>query len=149
MTPTLIGRWQTRIVLLATIGVLVSAVLALSYGATQFFLVLGYVAVFGIIWDVIYIQVQRLRWDRDWPAAFQVATGVVEGVFLYAVLATIGLPGIEAGFIPPGIFALHYGLVWLVSFVWVQGPMRVVAPFWRFHGGRIWPAVASRERQRG
>ena len=147
MTPTLIGRWQTRILLLATIGVLITAIFAAMLPG-PFFVVLAYVLGFGVVWDVAYIGLQRLRWDRDWPAAFQVATGVWEGAFLYTLIATVGLPGIPRESVPLGTFVAHYGLVWLLTFLWAQGPMRVVFPYWRFHGGRVFPAVSSRQRQR-
>lgn len=149
MTPTLIGRWQTRIVVLATLGSLVTAVFAVLYGSPLFFLVLAYVAIFGLAWDIIYSALQLLRWDRDWPAAFQVAAGIVEGALIYALLTVTGLPGIPAGLVPLGIFVSHYGLVWLVTFVWVQGPMRALFPFWRFHGGRIVPRVSRAQRRSG
>jgi hypothetical protein len=148
VTPTLIGRWQTRIALLGTLGVLVSTLFALAYGTALFFLVLAYVAAFGLVWDVLYIALQRLRWDRDWPAAFQVLNGLVEGALVYGLIATVGLPGIAPGAVPLPLFVAHYGTVWLVTFLWAQGPMRALFPFWRFHGGRIVPAVSSSERRR-
>jgi hypothetical protein len=147
VTPTLPGRWQTRLLLLGTLGVIVSAVFAAIYGSGLFFLVLAYVALLGLAWDVIYIALQRLRWDRDWPAAFQVLTGIIEGALVYALISTVGLPGIPVGAIPVWLFALHYGTVWLVTFLWAQGPMRALFPFWRFHGGRVVPAISSAERR--
>lgn len=135
VTPTLIGRWQTRLAMLATLGLFITAIFATARQDHVFFLVLGYVAAFGIGWDVIYIALQQLRWDRDWPAVFQVANGITEGLFLYFVISRIGLPEIAA--VQPEVFAWHYGLVWLSIFIWVQGPMRAVFPRWRFYGGRL------------
>ena len=141
MTPTLRGRWQTRIATLGTLGAIVTAIFAAGfydeYSPGAFFAVLGYVIGFGVVWDVLYIALQRLRWDRDWPAAFQVLNGVTEGVFLYSIVSLGGLPGLEVGSIPLWLFVLHYGLVWLIVFIWVQGPMRALLPRWRFNGGRI------------
>jgi hypothetical protein len=142
MTPTLLGRWQTRIVLLATIGVIVSAIYTPIFdnpGNDEiYFKILGYVALFGLGWDIVFILLQRLRWDRDWPAAFQVATCVAEGAVLWVVIDQFGLPGISEGsvlfwerFVP------HYLVVWFVGFLWVQGPMRVFTLHWRFLGGRL------------
>ena len=141
MTPTIFGRWQTRIATLATLGAIVTAIIAyanLGDAPTEtFFMVLAYVAAIGLAWDLIYIALQRLRWDRDWPAAFQVANGVVEGIFLFVLIEYIGLPDIEEGSVPLWVFAVHYGSVWLATFVWVQGPMRAIFPRWRFYGGRL------------
>ena len=138
VTPTLIGRWQTRVFTLATLGVLVTAVFyVLSRFNPLFFFVLGYVLVFGLVWDLIYIMLQKLRWDRDWPAVFQVINGIIEGLFLYLIMSFFGLPGIPRGDVPGWVFLQHYGLVWLISYWWVQGPMRALFPWWRFRGGRI------------
>lgn len=138
MTPSLVGRWHTRFVMLLTLGVAISVVFALIYDDSVFFFVLGYVLAFGFVWDVLYIWLQKWRWDRDWPAAFQIINGLVEGVLIFLLIDGLGLPGIEAGSVPLELFVLHYGLVWLAIFLWVQGPMRVVAPHWRFRGGRLW-----------
>ena len=144
VTPTLLGRWQTRVALLATIGLVITLIFAVVFGSAAFVFVLVYVAILGVIWDVIYIALQQLRWDRDWPAAFQVINGVTEGVFLYLVIRIIGLPGVPKD-LGLGLFIAQYGLVWLSIFLWTQGPMRALYPFWRFHGGVIYPRV-PRER---
>lgn len=139
MTPTLLGRWQTRLLLLATVGVLATLPFAIASATIQvaliFFSILGYVAVFGIGWDCLYNFLQTFRWDRDWPAAFQLAAGIWEGIFLSIVLKTIGLPGIDRS-IPLGLFWLHYSLVWLAVFTASQTFMRVIFPRWRFRGGQ-------------
>jgi hypothetical protein len=137
MTPILIGRWQTRVVMLGTLGLLITALFYLANRGGPFFLVLGYVLAFGLVWDIVYIALQKLRWDRDWPTPFQVANGIIEGALIYALIASTGLPGIKAGSVPPGLFVAQYGLIWLSIFLWLQGPMRVVFPWWRFRGGRI------------
>lgn len=140
MTPTLIGRWETRLFLLATIGLLITLAFVLVFGSLEFFAVLIYVALFGVVWDILYIFLQRFRWDRDWPAAFQVFNGVIEGAFLYIAISFVGLPGVSRD-LPLALFVAHYGLVWLSIFLWTQGPMRALFPFWRFHGGVIIPRV--------
>ncbi len=137
MTPTLLGRWQTRLVMLGTLGAIVTAIFAATKNDEAFFIVLAAVALFGLAWDVIYIFLQRLRWDRDWPTAFQAGVGISEGALVFAILEVVGLPGIDKGAVGIGIYAAHYGLVWLSTFLFVQGPMRVVAPRWRYHGGRL------------
>lgn len=137
MTPTLLGRWQTRVAMLGTIGLIVTALFAARYDDQTFFRVLGYVLALGLAWDILYMGLQQFRWDRDWPAAFQVATGITEGICVYLLIDRIGLPGIAKGSVPLRLFVAHYGIVWLAVFVWVQGPMRALFPRWRFRGGRI------------
>ncbi|MBD2577153.1 hypothetical protein [Oscillatoria sp. FACHB-1406] len=140
MTPTLYGRWQTRIFLFATAGVLVTlpfalGLLGVNSGAVPL-RVLGYLAIFGLVWDYGYTRLQYYRWDRDWPAAFQLAAGVWEALFFVAIAKFIGLPGIDREF-PLGEFFLHYSLVWLSIFTASQTLMRVLFPRWRFHGGQF------------
>ncbi len=67
MTPVLYGRWQTRLFLLSTLGVLLTAFFAILYQDFQTtFALLAYVFIFGLGWDVLYHLLLRLRWDRDW-----------------------------------------------------------------------------------
>ncbi|MBD2465102.1 hypothetical protein H6G89_29275 [Oscillatoria sp. FACHB-1407] len=140
MTPTLLGRWQSRLLLLATVGVLISIPFAVTYGGPGshpiFFWVLGYVAGFGLVWDVLYDYLQKFRWDRDWPAAFQLLAGIWEGVFIGFLFKTLGLPGMTRD-MPLNTFILHYSLVWLGIFIISQTLMRVLLPRWRFRGGQV------------
>jgi hypothetical protein len=146
VTPTLVGRWQTRLLLLATIGLLVSVPFAIIAGSPVFFVVVGYVALFGLAWDALYSLLQALRWERDWPPAFAVVAGVAEAVLIFVLATTIGLPGLPAD-LSAGLFAFHYTVVWLAVFFFAQGPMRALFPWWRFHGGRVWPGVAPGQRR--
>jgi hypothetical protein len=146
VTPTLMGRWQTRVALLATVGLLVSVPFALVAGSGTFFVVVAYVALFGLAWDVLYSLLQALRWERDWPPAFAVVAAVVEAVVIFALATNVGLPGLPRD-LAAGLFTFHYAVVWLSVFFFAQGPMRALFPWWRFHGGRIWPGVARSQRR--
>jgi hypothetical protein len=146
MTPTLMGRWQTRIVLLATLGSLVSIPFALYTGSLVPFAVLAWVIVLGLAWDALYSFLQAFRWERDWPPAFAVLAAIAEGAVVYLVGTRLPLPGIPPD-LPLTLFIADYGLVWLVTFFFAQGPMRAIFPWWRFHGGRIWPGVARGQRR--
>ena len=59
---------------------------------------------------------------------------ISEGALVFALLEATGLPGIDKGAVGIGIFVAHYRFVWLSTFLFVQGPMRVVAPRWRRGG---------------
>ena len=138
MTPTLFGRWQTRIFLLATIGLLITWAFAFSRGtptAPLYYWVLFYVGLFGLAWDVLYNYLQKFMWDHDWPGVFQLFTGIVEGILL-AVLGSLGiLPFIESENFHVDTFLLHYGLVWLGVYLSAWVIMRLLFPRWRFRGG--------------
>ncbi len=141
MTPTLFGRWQTRLLLLATVGVLVSVPFSIgligAHPGTVYFWILAYVAIFGIGWDVLYDYLQKFRWDRDWPAAFQLLAGIWELLFVFCGVEIFGLPiPIPKELLPPALFLLHYSFVWLAVFIASQSLMRILFPRWRFRGGQ-------------
>jgi hypothetical protein len=146
VTPTLVGRWQTRVVLLATVGLLITLPFAAVTG-TPPFVVLAYVATIGLAWDILYSFLQAFRWERDWPPAFAVIAAIAEAALIYVLATMVDVPGLPRD-LPLGLFAAHYAAVWLGVFLFAQFPMRALFPWWRFHGGRIWPGVARSQRHR-
>lgn len=140
MTPTFIGRIQTRLLLLATVGVawtiLISPLLAagdatLGNVYTATFRALAIVAMLGtFIWEPIYHGLQQLRWEKDWPTGLGLVTGLPEGVVTYLVLiTTMDVPGT--------IFFIHFFTTWVLVWLSVHGPLRIVMLRWRYRGGRI------------
>lgn len=151
MTPTLIGRWQTRIFLLATVGVLATLPFYAGYptgnlGDTVYFWVLLYIAIFGLFWDILYNYLQKFLWDHDWPGIFQLLAGIVEGIFMVLIVKVLGLPSIPSPSFDVGIFLQHYGLVWITVYLSSWVVMRLLFPRWRFRGGEWlgkWPSSRS------
>ncbi|GAC1461381.1 MAG: hypothetical protein NVS2B14_07110 [Chamaesiphon sp.] len=138
MTPTLLGRWQTRLLLLSTVGILVTLPLCIGIigpGGSVFLWVLLYVAGFGIVWDVLYHYLQKYRWDSDWPGVLQLFAGIWEGVFIILLVKVFGLPGVPQD-LPLKWFTLHYSFVWLAVYIASQTIMRILFPRWRFRGGQ-------------
>lgn len=140
MTPTLLGRWQTRLLLLATAGSCITLPFALGWIGPQpslvYARVLVYVALLGLLWDGLYTLLQKLRWDHDWPGVYQLMAGVAEAVLIVMLIRGIGLPGIRATEFNLQWFAIHYGCVWLGIYCTAQAGMRIWFPRWRFRGGR-------------
>ena len=137
MTPTLIGRWQTRILLLGTLGILVTIPFSLN-GESVYFQVLLAIAVLGCLWDIFYNQLQTVRWDHDWPATLQVGSGIWEAFFFYVPFRYLISNILKIGWlidIPFDKFLLHYACIWLAVFTASQTLMRIIFPRWRFHGG--------------
>jgi hypothetical protein len=72
--PTLGGRIQTRIALLAVIGGLVTLIITpflplpagttLSHAYRDTFIILIAVAVIGIVWECLYHLVMQWRWEK-------------------------------------------------------------------------------------
>lgn len=144
MVPTLLGRIQTRLFLLAVVGAAVTAALTpvlpvdgpLSQRYQATFVVLATVAVLGVGWELIYHFLMQWRWEKDWPSLFGLLTLVPEGL-LVGVLATRDLlPGLP-GPVPTPAFVIHFGVVWVLVWLTAQGPMRVPFVHWRFSGGRL------------
>lgn len=142
MTPTLLGRMQTRLLLLFTVGLAVTFVIAGWYESILFgafgipFVVLVWVAVIGLLWDVAYNEIQKRRWDSDWPPAYQLIAGLAEGVLAYVLLRLALLPGVPET-LPGWMFWVHYATVWFWTFLMTQGPLRILFPQWRFRGGQF------------
>jgi len=137
MIPTLRGRWQTRLLLLGTIGALITVAFGFLFNnfVTPFAL-LGYVLLFGFLWDVLYNYLQTLRWDRDWPPLFFVASGAVEGLFLWSLTHIVPLPGVDPQ-LSFTAFASHYCTVFIFTLSMMLGPLKIIFLKWRFRGGKI------------
>ena len=141
MTPTLAGRIQSRLFLLATLGAAWTAIIipvlaawidAESVGDVYVtgFLALAVVAVVGIVWDVIYIQLQEYRWEKDWPALFGLLNGINEFITTAIGLAILGQTVNRA-------VVVHFATLWILIWFVANGPFRV---FWfrtRFRGGKL------------
>ena len=145
MTPTLAGRWQTRLFLLLTFGLVITLFFGWLFKdyLTPLALLI-YVLILGFGWDIIYQFLQSFRWDRDWPPLFQFLAGLVEGLFVWLLVQMLadvplfgqtGLPGVGSGltFVR---FLAHYGTVWLFTFLITQSFIRIIFPDWRFRGGQ-------------
>jgi hypothetical protein len=144
MLPILSGRLQTRIFVLGVIGSMwtllitpfvppLDAPLSTRYEAT--FTVLAVVTVVGLGWDCLYHMLQQFRWEKDWPAFFGFLTGINEGIVAWLIVSNVDLPG-DPQITGPG-FLVAFTTVWIVTWLFVNGPMRVFFLRWRFRGGRI------------
>jgi hypothetical protein len=139
MTFTLFGRWQIRVLLLATVGLLLTILIAVKSSpaiAGQTLLTLIYLGLFGLAWDFGYHQLQRFRWDGDWNGLLQFGAAVWEGLFLITIVKVIGLPGIDrANFNIPG-FVGFYTSFSLLSSIVTHSLLRILSPYSRFNGGQ-------------
>lgn len=144
MTPTLAGRIETRLVVLALIGSLTTLIITpllgtpgpLSSTYRDTFSLLGAVFVLGLGWELLYHLLQQFRWEKDWPTLFGLITGVNEGIVLWLAVTARLLP--VAGNVPVAAFVEDFAAVWVASWLFANGPLRVVFPRWRFRGGQIW-----------
>lgn len=92
-------------------------------------------AVVGILWEFAYHAAQQLRWDKDWPTVFGLLLGLSEGFVVYQLLSR-GIPWTLDG-LQPFPFAWQFGTIWVAVWAFVNGPLRVMFPRWRFAGGRF------------
>lgn len=134
MTPSLVGRLQTRFVLMAVIGLMWTVL----FGAAVFdslvdgFVGLGILTALGLAWEVIYQSWQQKRFDKDWPPIFQLMAFVPEAIVGWPVL---GLAGVQPASMPS--YFWYFGGLWLIVWLVMQGPLKVLAPRWRYAGSRI------------
>ena len=143
MLPTLIGRLQTRVFVTAVIGglwvLLIGLVLpgggSLGERYKALYGVLLIVGVLGLAWELLYHGLMQFRWEKDWPTLFGLAVGVPEGAVAYVAARSGLLSWTEH--ISGWAFVVGFGTVWLVTWLWVNGPMRIFSVHWRFRGGRL------------
>ncbi len=93
------------------------------------------VAILGIGWEVLYHGLQQFRWEKDWPTGFGLVTAVNEGALLYVLIHGDVVPVLPV--VPLVPFVVHFLVVWIGVWVFVNGPMRVPLLHWRFVGGRV------------
>ncbi|MCB0033885.1 MAG: hypothetical protein KDE51_07695 [Anaerolineales bacterium] len=146
MIATLNGRWQTRLFLLLLVGGLVTLPIGLWFqalsgsviGLIAPYVILLLVTLFGLLWDMAYNYLQTWRWERDWPPVFQLLAGIVEALLVWLILMGWNrLFPAAALEVAPWQFVTHYTIVWMVTFFFAQGPMRILFPRWRFDGGEL------------
>ncbi len=148
MTPILLGRWQSRIFLMGVFGSIVTALFGWAIGDLPTpFIVLGYVLILGLYFDILYDVVQKKRWDHDWPPVLHLLSGVLEAVAMWSLIVLLPLPGLPET-LPFGVFVTHYSLVWITVFAVMWGPMKAFFPWWRFRGGRVLGAIYFDEQGR-
>ncbi|MCC6435086.1 MAG: hypothetical protein IT196_08670 [Acidimicrobiales bacterium] len=144
MTPTLIGRIQTRLFLLLVIGlpwtILVTPLLPRHLGVgtlgglyattlTAWFLV----GLLGCcIWEPLYHLGQQFRWEKDWPILFGLLTSIPEALVLWSAL-----PAYDTSPASGWTFCFHFFSTWIVMWLFAIGPIKIFLIRYRFRGGRI------------
>jgi hypothetical protein len=159
MTPTLFGRWHTRILLFVFLGLPITLIFALlqvwarNQSITRLgiepFQIISLIFLVGLVLDPLYIFLQSFRWDRDWPFAFQFVSMIVEFLIVIGVLYLDFIPFLRDlyNFVyvaPSGFFSnasniwdvcIHFGMVFWPSFISLLGFVQIFAIRWRFKGG--------------
>ena len=159
MTPTLLGRWQTRLVLFVAVMLPIALGFALALGSHGHMLreplaLAALMLAAGLVLDPVYDQLQRLRWDQDWPFALFVLDSFVEFALALGVIRLDLLPGLEACHlaridrVTRNLVCLDYTLplrlalpqaaaVIVLSLVVVACLVPILDPRWRFRGGEF------------
>ncbi len=143
MTPTLAGRWQTRILLYLFIGLPVTLLYGLYLDLAELgrlgdpFVFITALLVVGLLLDYPYIQIQRFRWDNDWPFAFQFFFSILEFLITLGLMNIGALDAFLVDRIPVEYATTHFTLVFIPSFIGVLAGIQVFLVRWRFKGGEI------------
>ena len=148
VTPTLMGRWQTRIFSVLVVGLIWTLVLTPFLPSTttapggsriaNLYLLtltaLGIIVVLGVVlWEPLYHLLQQFRWEKDWPPIFILIEAIPEAIVLHWVIGHL----ITSTALGWPAFLIDFSTTWLVIFAFIHGPMRVPFMRWRFRGGRI------------
>ncbi len=151
MTPTLLGRLQTRLLLFIVIGLPMTFLWGLYKDNWEFlifsnsrsnllhaFYFITCILVLGLILDPLYMQIQRFHWDQDWPFAYQFFYSIVEFLLVYAAVYADLLWFLFDGVAPPFSDAVcHFSLVFIPSFLALLGGVQIFMVRWRFKGGEL------------
>lgn len=132
MIPSLVGRLQTRLFSMGTVALAWTLfyVWITPVGLADGLYVLAGATVFGLCWEFLYQAYQNTRWDKDFPSGLFLVMGLVE---LIPVLALAAILELSLGYV-----AAHFLIAFVLVFLFIQGPIRVIIPRWRFRAGRIW-----------
>jgi hypothetical protein len=147
MTPTLLGRIQTRILLFVIVGLPITLVFGLWLvdwswpPAPVPFIFLGTLLLVGLLLDPVYIFIQSFRWDQDWPFAFQFLFTIVEFLIVLLIiyldlhpwLLPVAVTSAEALWLT----TLHFTLVFIASFLALLGGLQILLVRWRFKAGEL------------
>jgi hypothetical protein len=139
MTPTLLGRWQMRLVLLPTVGLLASLPVMLGGFAPKswgYLFMLLFMGIVGLVGDMTAHQIQKLRWDGDWPGIMQLGGAAIEGIILTLLLYFNVLPGINTKFLPIYWLLLQFVIASLAMFLATHSLWRILFPHSRYRGGQ-------------
>lgn len=146
MTPTLFGRIQTRLFLVAVVGVPLALILGLflprptpTFPLSElyevYFAALILVGVVGVLWELVYHGLQQFRWEKDWPTLFGLLVAIPEGIVVYLLLDRSVIW--DFGGVPLGSFLPMFIIVWLAIWMVANGPMQIFFLRWRYQGGRL------------
>lgn len=145
MTPTLLGRIQTRLLLFLFVGLPITAVFSLLWFEeldARPFGVLVLILLIGLALDPLWIFVQRLRWDRDFPFAFQALAMWLEFGIALSLISLDVVPLLSEVDALPDEEAvwgtvIHFTLVFIASFLALLGLLQIFLVRWRYKGGEL------------
>ncbi len=147
MIPTLLGRIETRIFALLLVGSIAQLIFSpilpgIPAGADLgeiykiTFGVLFATIVLGVLWEFVYHALMQFRWEKDWPTLFGFLTVINEGALVWVLVKADVVPWVPKN-LPFSTFVTDFLIVWFLTFLFVNGPMRVPFVFWRHRGGRL------------
>ena len=160
MIPTLFGRWQSRLLIFVIFGLPVTYIYGIALAgwsllpAREPFLLLVTILGLGLILDCVYSQMQRFRWDNDWPFAFFVFFSYAEFLLVVGAMRLDWLPWLpscrqtrtdpltrqlvcQIYTIPFWLAFWHFTSIFVPAFVFVVGLGQTLLLRWRFKGGEL------------
>ena len=147
MTPTLLGRWQTRLLLFVIVGIPVTwwwtEVLATRDGGRSLVPagIIVTILLVGLALDWVYVRLHKRHWDHDWPFAYQLASMIFEFIVVLVLIHFGLVPWLPSGilYFPQAVWdaTRHFAAVLVPAFLLLLGPLQTFLVRWRFKGGEL------------
>ncbi len=136
------GMVMTRLMTMISTGQ--RSTLAMDYQMA--FETLGIMVGAGLVWEVLYHLIQRSRREGDWPPLLALVAGAPEAVGVWLLLHVLGVTqgalGLSSSDVP--MFLIGFGTTWVLLWVAMVGPMRVVSIRFHLTGMELWRPGGSR-----
>jgi hypothetical protein len=91
----------------------------------------------GLVADLGYQQIQRFRWDNDWPFAFFLFFSIIEFLIVLGLLNAGALDPFLVYRLDNTTVLIHFSWVLLFSFIGVLAGIQLFMIRWRYKGGEI------------
>lgn len=140
MTPSLLGRIQSRLIFGVVSGTFFGLILSQVFDASIMNIIytLFLVLAIGSVLDLGYNKMQKKRWDQDWPPIYFLLAAALEFVISTVVLKlSSGNLGIVQLQYSGEVFGWHFWLTWVGMMLLMFQLCHIFDPEYRYNGGKL------------
>jgi len=90
----------------------------------------------GMGWEFVYQALQSTRREGDWPPLLVLASAIPEGALLWLVGHLLGVDTGSLALTSPDfpMFCVQFTTTWIVLWLAMLGPIRILSPRWHLSG---------------